>query len=425
LGRIKAESRSVLGECVVNLAVLRELGELLVDVHGQSEHLSLLRVRQHIDLLDRFAGVEAELTAYQQIYRRLQALRKELIELRLAESEAARQIDLLSYQANEIETAHLKAGEEEDLIAERIRLANAESLANLAQQALIGLDEGSPESPSVLDLLGQVEDAVNGLARIDPSQESVAATLQAAYTSLTEVSRDLRSFIDNIEFNPQRLDQVEERLNLIHTLKRKYGESILLVLEFAARARQQIESITHAGERITELESQEKEMLVELGTRGLALSQNRHRAASQLQTEMENELADLRMEGARFKVDFQERSDPDGVLLPDERRLAFDLTGLERVEFLIAPNPGEGLKPLVKIASGGETSRLMLALKNVLANADHIPTLIFDEIDQGIGRVGTILGRNTASGTPPPGICVTHLHNWLHLKTASRSSSGY
>lgn len=414
LGReIKSEGRSVarVNGRMVNLAVLRELGELLVDVHGQSEHLSLLRVRQHVDLLDRFAGVEAELNAYQHTYRKLQTLHKELKELRLAESEAARKIDLLAYQANEIESARLKAGEEENLVAERTRLSNAENLANLAQQALIGLDEGSPESPSVIDLLGQVEDALSGLARIDASQQNLSETLQAAFANLTEISRDLRSYIDNIEFNPKRLDQVEERLNLIHTLKRKYGDSIPAILEFAAKARQEIESITHAGERIAELEAQENDLLIELGTRGLILSQKRRSAAGQIQTEIEEELADLRMEGARFEVDFQERSDPDGVLLPDGRRVAFELTGLERVEFLIAPNPGEGLKPLVKIASGGETSRLMLALKNVLAKADHIPTLIFDEIDQGIGgRVGTIVGQKLRHlARRHQVLCVTHL----------------
>ena len=414
LGReIRTEGRSVgrVNGRVVNLAVLRELGELLVDVHGQSEHLSLLRVRQHIDLLDRFAGVESELSIYQQTFHELHGLRKELKELRLAEDEAARRLDLLAYQANEIESARLKPGEDDTLVAERTRLVNAESLAKLAQQALIGLDEGSPESPSVIDLLGPVEDALNDLARIDSRQENLAEMLRAAFTNLTEISRDLRSYIEEIEFNPARLDEVEERLNLIHNLKRKYGNSIPAVLDFAVKNRQQIETITHAGERIIELEAQEMVLLAELGTRGMVLSQKRRQAAGQLQINIESELADLRMEGARFEVDFQERSDPDGAQLPDGRQLAFDSTGLEHVEFMIAPNPGEGLKPLVKIASGGETSRLMLALKNVLASADHIPTLIFDEIDQGIGgRVGTIVGHKLRRlARRHQVLCVTHL----------------
>jgi DNA repair protein RecN (Recombination protein N) len=228
---------------------------------------------------------------------------------------------------------------------------------------------------------------------------------------LTEISGELRSYIEKIEFNPTRLDQVEERLNLIHHLKRKYGDSISAVLEFAVTTRQQMETITHASERIAELESQEKDLLAELGTRGLNLSQKRRQAASQLQIDVEKELSDLRMEGARFEVNFKEHLDPEGALLPDGRRLAFDHLGLEHVEFLIAPNPGEGLKPLVKIASGGETSRLMLALKNVLASADHVPTLIFDEIDQGIGgRVGTIVGHKLRRlARRHQVLCVTHL----------------
>lgn len=414
LGReIRAEGRSIarVNGRAVNLAVMRLLGALAVDVHGQSEHLSLLRVSEHIHLLDRYANVEEELRAYGESYRRLMTLRKELKELRLSESEAARRLDMLAYQANEIESARLKPGEDEELLSERNRLANAEGLAKLAQQALLALDEGTPEAPSALDLLGHVEDSLDGLARIDQEQAGLADSLRGMFANLTEMAGELRSYIETIEFNPRRLDQVEERLALIQNLKRKYGESIPAILVFATNARQQIETISHASERIAELEAQEAEQLQELGARGQLLSQKRREAALNLQREIEQELQDLQMQGARFEVEFNIVPDPEGLPLADDRRVAFDANGIERIEFFIAPNPGEGLKPLVKIASGGETSRLMLALKNVLARADRVPTLIFDEIDQGIGgRVGTIVGQKLwRLARHHQVLCVTHL----------------
>jgi len=414
LGReIRFEGRSVarINGRTVTVGLLRELGELVVDVHGQSEHLSLLRVREHLGLLDRYADAEDLLLAYSATYRQLMNVRKEIKELRLEESEAARRIDLLSYQINEIESARLQPGEEEDLLSERTRLANAESLASLAQQALTNLDEGTPEAPSAIDLLGQVMDALQDLARIDSSRSRLVEDIQGTFSSLTELARGLRGYIESIEFNPKRLDQVEERLGMIQNLKRKYGDSIPAILSFAANARQQMETIQGASERLAELATQEANLLAVLGERGKLLSQKRQQAAGQLNQEMEAELADLRMSGARFSIDFQQRPDPNGVPLTEGHRVAFDATGLERVEFLIAPNPGEGLKPLVRIASGGETSRLMLSLKNVLARADNVSTLIFDEIDQGIGgRVGSIVGHKLwRLARHHQVLCITHL----------------
>jgi DNA repair protein RecN (Recombination protein N) len=221
----------------------------------------------------------------------------------------------------------------------------------------------------------------------------------------------LRDYLETVEFNPKRLDQVEERLNLIQNMKRKYGEGIPAVLGFVEQAKNQLDSITHASERITELESDENDLLIKLGKMGEFLSMQRRTAAAKLETTLETELSHLSMAGAKFKVDFSEHHSDEGVPLGDGRRVAFDSMGLEHVEFLVAPNPGEGLKPLVKIASGGETSRLMLAIKNVLAQADKVPTLIFDEIDQGIGgRVGLVVGRKLWElGRRHQVLCVTHL----------------
>ena len=414
LGReIRTNGRSVarVNGRQVSVGLLSELGEYLVDVHGQSEHLSLLRVRKHLGLLDRFAQVEDVLARYQNQYAALHNLRKELQELRQAETDAARRQDILTYQINEIESARLRPGEEEELRDERNRLANAEGIAAVVQQTLQVLDDGLPESPAITDLLGQVVTLLGNLARMDPKQNHLSEQVQAAQDSVEDAAVSLRDYLERIEFNPKRLDQVEDRLNLIHNLKRKFGDTIQAVLAFAEKSRQQLDQIAHAGERIVALEAEEKHLLEQLGKDGTVLSQKRHAAAEKLEKAMEVELDTLKMSGAHFKVAFETRLHADGVPLEDGRRVAFDVHGLETVEFLVAPNPGEGLKPLVKIASGGETSRLMLAIKNVLARADQVPTLIFDEIDQGIGgRVGSVVGRKLWElARQHQVLCVTHL----------------
>ena len=415
---IRANGRSVarVNGHTVNVSLLRELGEFLIDVHGQSEHLSLLRVNQHLNLLDNYLitldeTAQDQITFYQQTYRRLQIVNHELEALHQAEKDAARRTDILNYQIKEIESAHLRAGEDEELREERNRLANAEGLASLVQEALLALDDGTPVSPAATDLFGQALHAVQGLVRLDPSQSSLSEQTEALNDSLTELARSLRDYLEGIEFNPRRLDQVEERLGVIQSLKRKYGDSIPAILEFAENARNDLDNITHAAEKITELTEEQSSLLSLLGQQGAVLSEKRHSAAEKLALAIEKELADLNMSGARFQVDFQQHSDPDGALLPDGQHVAYSASGLEKIEFMIAPNPGEGFKPLAKIASGGETSRLMLALKNTLARADHIPTLIFDEIDQGIGgRVGTIVGEKLWDlARQHQVLCITHL----------------
>jgi DNA repair protein RecN (Recombination protein N) len=425
LGReIRQNGRSVARVNGRNVAagLLRELGELLIDIHGQSEHLSLLKVNQHLGLLDSFAvAAETEtpaqppmrdlLAGYSQTYARLIHVQRELDALHQAERDAARRVDMLGFQIQEIEVARLQTGEEETLRLERNRLANAEALAKLAQESLVRLDDSTPETPSATDLIGEIERSLTSLARLDSSQNSLQEQAQSVFESLSELSRSLRDYLESIEFNPRRLDQVEERLALITTLKRKYGDSIAAVLEFAENARTELETITHAGERIEELAAEQEKLRSELARIGQALAARRRQAAAKLEGLIEGELADLRMSGARFRVDFQSEADPTGLPLADGSIVAFGPYGLERIEFLIAPNPGEGFKPLVKIASGGETSRLMLALQNVLAGADQVPTLIFDEIDQGIGgRVGTTVGEKLWTlARRHQVLCITHL----------------
>ena len=430
LGReVRREGRNIarVNGRVVNLGVLREIGQYLVDVHGQSEHLSLLRVREHLGLLDRFAGVETERDALAAEVLALRAVREELQRLRDGERDAARRADMLTFQINEIGAAKLKPGEDETLLEERTRLANAEQLAALADAAILALDEGSQERVAATDLVGEAERALSALARIDTTRNAARDSLQGAAEQLAELARELRAYRESIEFNPRRLEQVEERLELIANLKRKYGESLATIGEYALKAQREMDGITHADERMAELAAQEEQRLRSVGTLGAALSEKRRAAGADLARGIEAELGDLRMAGARFAVDIQWKDDPLGAYA-GERRVAYEAAGLDRVEFLVAPNPGEGLKPLVKVASGGETSRLMLALKSVLARADRTPTLIFDEIDQGIGgRVGAVIGRKLWNLTPPHQVlCVTHLPQLagfgdLHLRVEKRS----
>ncbi len=410
---VRKEGRSVarINGRTVNVGLLKELGALLVDIHGQAEHLSLLDPRAHLGLLDRFAEVGQPLSDYRQTYHSLLNLRRELTDLRKAQSDADRRIEMLTYQAEEIESARLKVGEDEELRKERDRLANAESLAQNAQEALAVLDEGSPETPAATDLIGQAAQALATLAKIDAGQAELANQAELLLDTISDVIHGLRDYLEEIEFNPKRLEDVEERLDVLHSLVRKYGGSIPAVIAYGADARKQLETITGAAERINDLEMQEAKLLEKLAKQGGALSEKRKAAAIAMGKGIEAELNDLKMQSAKFGVDFQTKPDLNGIPMPDGTRIAFDQNGFDRVEFLIAPNPGEGLKPLAKIASGGETSRLMLGLKNVLARADEIPSLIFDEIDQGIGgRVGMVVGHKLWNLSRTHQVfCVTHL----------------
>ena len=409
--RIQGRSVARVNGRSVNVSLLRDIGAHLIDIHGQSEHLSLLNEKQHIHLLDRYAGCEAEIKEYQAIYQKVVKLQRELNELQQNEQEAARQMDFLTFQIQEIETANLVEGEDEDLKLERDRLANAEKIAELAQQSLLILNEGSPESPPVSDLLGEVIRSLNTLSRIDKSLEKLAGQAENAVETLSDISLELQDYIEQIEYNPRRLVRVEERLDMIQNLKRKYGKDISSVLAFAQTAREKLQKITNSEERIAEIRLEIEEKMKDLSNSGQKVSDLRMQEALTLAKGVEKELADLSMLQARFMVDIQQSEDKNGVQLADGRKVHFDASGLDRVAFLIAPNPGEGFKPLVKTASGGETARLMLALKNVLARVDVIPTLIFDEIDQGIGgRIGAVVGEKLWKlSLEHQVLCVTHL----------------
>jgi DNA repair protein RecN (Recombination protein N) len=426
----------------VTLALMREVTGGLVDIHGQSEHLSLLHVSEHIDLLDRYADLWSQREGVAGIARRVERVRGELRQLKRDERELAHRADLLKFQIDEIESAALKPDEEAALREERPRLANAERLTELTHEIILALKEGEPQTPSAVDSLGVAVHSLAEMARIDSSLESVLESAESISFRLEELVRQLHAYQAQIEYNPHRLQEVEERLALIRRLERKYGETIEEVLSYAEDARRELDAITHGDERIAELGAKEERLLEALAWQATELSARRRVAAQELARRVEGELADLSMEGARFGMAFTWRPDPKGAPLPSPTsglswrisgsgvnevdsleddaclRVAFDRSGIDRVEFLVSANPGEPLKPMTKIASGGETSRLMLALKAVLSRADETPTLIFDEIDQGIGgRVGATVGEKLwglAVGTGPAGLqhqvlCVTHL----------------
>ena len=396
---------------MVTAALQREIGEYLVDIHGQSEHLSLLHVRNHLDLLDSFADDRALLYDYRTCYEQLHRMRRELNALRQHEKDAGRQAELLAFQIQEIEAAKLQPGDEEELQQERTRLANAENLSNYSKNAAMLIDEGTPEVPAISDLLGEVVEALHNLSRIDQTTTDYYGKAQSSLRILQDMSLELENYADRIEFNPRLLDRIEERIDLVNRLKRKYGSTIDAIYAFTGRAKQELNAITHVNESIQELEAHEQQLLQELAAKAQALSMARQRASERLGVLVEGELKDLRMADAHFQVIIAMRFDEQGLPLQDDQRVAFDSTGCDQVEFFVETNPGEGFKPLVKIASGGETSRLMLALKNVLVKEDIVPTLIFDEIDQGIGgRVGMIVGEKLWTLSRQHQVmCVTHL----------------
>jgi len=409
---INRKARNV---CRVNgrlatLGVLRQIGQRLIDIHNQGEHLSLLRVRQHIDFLDRYAGLFA---LRQEVATKVQALRRtraELNNLLKDERELARRMDLLRYQIEEIATARLLPAEEEDLTREQTLLSNAERLVNQTDTLYRTLYESEGEQKSVLDLLGEVSSGLAKLVELDARLQAQQKTVDEITYQLQELTGSLRSYGEEIEYDPRRLRQVEERLDLIYDLKRKYGDSIEEILAFGESAAEELEGLSHSEERIEELQSQEKELLAQIGQLAGELSAARQHASKMLAEAIEEELKDLGMEKARFAVSMNQIPSDEGVQI-DGKKYAFDSRGIDQAEFMISPNIGEPLKPLSKIASGGETARLMLAMKTVLSAADEVPVLIFDEIDAGLGgRAGVVVGRKLWGLTQGHQVlCVTHL----------------
>ncbi len=400
----------------VTVNLLGRIGERLVDIHGQSAHLSLLRPATHLEFLDAYAGLldrRAELAGLVGQVRRIRAQRAEL---ERDDRELARRTDLLRFQVDEIRGADLAADEEEALRVERQRLGNAASLQVIADTVYRTLREGTPpRGTSVVEGLRDVARNLGELARLDPALAEAESEVDEMVYLLEDVAATVRTYRDTVEDNPARLAEVEERLALIRDLERKYGGTIEEVLRFGEEASRELAMIEGSEERLLQLREEETRLLRQIGERAGTLSRSRHKAATRLAKAIEQQIAHLAMGRTRFTVYQSQEEDLEGAPVPGEdgttRTLAFDARGVDRVEFLIAPNVGEAPKPLARIASGGETARLMLALKSVLATADTTPTLVFDEVDVGIGgRSGHVVGE-TLSGLARNHqvLCITHL----------------
>jgi DNA repair protein RecN (Recombination protein N) len=379
---------------VAKLALMGEIGGYLVDIHGQSEHLSLLQPRGHIDLLDRYANLLEMRQAIGTLVRRLGDLRSQITTLEEDKDALEQQADQLRREVEEIDAAALEPGEDDNLRNERNRLANSEQLAMLTQEASIllnGDDEG--DILAAVDGLQQVAIILGKLAAIDADLQEDAELADSLADQAAELSLNLRSYAEEVEYEPERLNFIEERLELINSLRRRYGITIEHVLEHAEAARDQLDAIDNSDERLEQLRAEEEDMLHHIGELCERVSAARQEAAARIATQIETELGDLRMAAARFEVQIARHENPQGAYVGD-KRYQFDITGIDDIEFMMSANPGEPLQPLAKVASGGETARIMLALKRALTLADPTDTLIFDEIDQGIGgRLGSVVGE--------------------------------
>lgn len=408
--RDSGRSSARINDMPCKLPAYRELSGLLVDIHGQTEHLSLLKPKNHLILLDRFADLEEPREALAELVRKLRAVRQTIESLQQDERQREQRIEMLRYQVEEIEAARLSEGEEQHLREERTRLANGEKLALLCEEAYNALYGEDEFGNSGLNALSRASAALDKLAALDESLAEQSVLIENLVAQAEELADTVRRYREGLDISPKRLDEVEERLELLGRLKRKYGDTVKAILERAEHARRELQDIEMGEERLEELAKEEESLLRSIGDLAKNLSAGRRRFGKQLAARIEEQLKDLRMEGARFQVSLTQEEDPDGCFVDDER-LAFDQTGIDRVEFLLSANAGEPLRPLVQVASGGETARIMLALKTVLTAADRTPTLIFDEIDQGIGgRLGLTVGeRLWELSHKHQVLCVTHL----------------
>lgn len=352
----------------VTLAMLREVGEHLVNLHGQHEHQSLLRTDRHLEWLDQFAGEElAKAKAeYRQVFAQYQNVLKERKELDERSRQGMQMLDLYRFQLEEIENARLKPGEDETLTDERRKLSHAEKLADAVSEAY-DLLYGSKGLAALSKALTRLQDIV----KVDPAKlQPLVEQLQSSYYAAEDAAYQLRDYRETIEFNPERLAHIEQRLDLLFGLKRKYGETVEDILAYENKIRSEADRIENRDERLRELEAEERRLLDDLTARAEKLSVFRRDAGQVLSRAIVQELEDLQMSRSVFEVMLE-----NGPLTA---------AGADTAEFLLSTNPGEPPKPLAKIASGGEMSRVMLALKAIFARIDRIPVLVFDEVDTGV-----------------------------------------
>jgi len=397
-----------LGGRPASVSQLKAVGEWLVDLHGQHEHQSLLAVARHLDMLDDWGGkpvqsLRAEVaTAYQKVH----SLRREKADLERDARERTHLLDLYQFQVKEIGDARLTVGEDEELQTEHNRVANAQRLAEAAQLAAVALS--GEDSAGILGSLSTAARALEEAANLDPTLTPMLEALRSAAYELTETERDLVRYQDEIEFDPERLEQIEERLETLRTLKRKYGDSIEEILAYGAETAAKVETLSNSEERGAQLDKEIGKADKHLRELCVRLSAARAKAGKEFQSITLAELRELALEKARFEVNTTQ-GEPTAK-------------GTDRVEFLIATNPGEPLRPLAKVASGGEISRVMLAVKAALARQEALPTMVFDEIDIGVGgrTANAIADKMATLAKSAQILCITHL-----AQIASRGQHHY
>ena len=391
-------------QCRINgrlmpVAVLKEIAEGLVDVHGQHEHQSLLAADRHIDILDNWGGKDA-LALRQQVAdlsSEANALKREREKLRTDARERARMLDLYRFQQEELGQANLRPDEEEELAADRTRLASSEKLSAAAAEAYTALSGGERGAGGALDALNGALASVEHAANLDENLAPLVETLQSAVVYAEDAARDLRVYQESVESNPERLEEIEMRLDLIRTLKRKYGETIAEIIAYAADLTAKLDALENSEAREEELTTAIAAAETKLSAVAAKLTMARKKAAVKFAAGITRELTDLGMTATKFEVSIEPQ--------------AVTSKGADKIEFLLSPNPGEPLRPLAKIASGGEMSRIMLAMKSVLAKSGTIPTMIFDEIDVGVGgrTAQTIGDKLEALAKDAQILCITHL----------------
>ena len=417
-------SKCWVNEQTTTISTLREIGDFLIDIHGQHEHQTLFRPEKHLEILDGFGGLKSHVQKTTDVYNQLRELMTELDHKVRDRDEKLHQKELFEFQLNELDNAKLEEGEEDKLTRERQILNNAElifELANRIYEHLYNSDE--PSLPSAIDMLKSMRVDITKLRQIDSQLDEVESRFENTIYELEDIAGQILDYRDSTEFNPRRITEVESRLDLLYKLKRKYAtDSIAGLIAYKDEVKGKLEDISLSSSKIDDIKIEVQKTIGEAREIALELSQQRQKYAGDLRKLVEKELKSLGMERTIFEIQVtqnevqSETDDSDETLSikDNDRKLKFGSNGIDSVEFLISPNPGEELRPLTRIASGGEISRLMLAIKTVLATgtAHTSPvTMIFDEIDTGIGgRIAEVVGRKLKELAKfRQVICITHL----------------
>ncbi|ASS75930.1 DNA repair protein RecN [Tumebacillus algifaecis] len=398
---------------MVTVQMLKNFGQYLINMHGQHEHQTLHDVREQLALIDEYGGEEllrlrAEVETAYFDYR---DARNRLREARLGEQERIQRLDILRFQLQEITEVGMREGEDERLEEEHKKMSFSEKLFDAANSSYELLyNGGGRNSTSTLDGVNRVIRELESAVRYDESLFPVLDLVKSSLYQLEEAAHSLRDYRDGIEFNPARLSKIEERLNLINRLKKKYGDTVMEILDFAARIERELHALEHHEESLENLTQNVERTGQVLGKRAVALSKARRQTSEQLSEAVMDELTELMMPKTQFAITFTQIQEVDGLQI-GTRKVHVSELGIDRVEFLFSPNVGEPLRPFAKIASGGELSRTMLAIKKILADVDDVGTLIFDEVDTGIsGRAAQAVAEKLGLiGLKRQVICVTHL----------------